>query len=456
MLIKFKGIQTNNFKLENLKISDVKSNYLLWLRNKKVNKFITKSNFKDLEQLKKFIKKNYLKKNSFFLKILNKNKLHIGNVRIYNINLKKSSAYFGILIGDQKSWNKGLTQEVIQHIGKYLYKQFKIVKIYLGIDKKNISALQAYNKSGFVFVNKNKNLMCRNYFLNKLCIGTAQFGSNYGIANKNGIVKISEIKKIKKFALSNGIRTMDTAQAYGEGEKRLSKIGINEFTTLSKLPVTKPGTNRKKWVLDNIKKSLKILNKKFFHAVFVHNTNYLYDKKGREIYKGLVIAQNKGLVKNIGVSTYTIEEIKFIIKNFKKFNIIMLPYNIIDRRPIKSKIFKKLNTLNIEVHTRSVFLQGLLLLNNKKVPKKFHKWSNVFSSIEKVSKKLGLSKYEVCLRYVLSNPLIDKVLIGTDNFSQLKKLVNISKKGNLNIKNKDIYPSYDTNLLNPSKWPGLV
>ena len=66
----------------------------------------------------------------------------------------------------------------------------------------------------------------------------------------------------------------------------------------------------------------------------------------------------------------------------------MLPYNIIDRRPIKSKIFETLHKLNIEIHTRSVFLQGLLLLNNKKMPKKFSKWSKVFNSIDKVSKNL--------------------------------------------------------------------
>ena len=454
--MKFKKIETRTFILENFKISDINLNYLKWLKNENISKFITKSNFDNLVELKKFIKRNYLKKNSFFLRILDKKKSHIGNVRIYNINFKKSSAHFGILIGDKKNWNKGLAQEIVHQIGKYLYKNFGVFKILLGVNKKNIGALNAYKKSGFIFINRKKNLMCRNYFLNKLCIGTAQFGSNYGIANKNGVVKITEIKKIKKHALSNGITTIDTAQAYGEGEKRLNKIGINEFTTLSKLPVTEPNKNRKKWVLNNIKKSLKILNKKFFHAVFVHNTNYLYDKKGSEIYKGLVIAKKNGLVKNIGVSTYTIKEIKFIIKNFKKFNIIMLPYNIIDRRPIKSKIFEKLHKLNIEIHTRSVFLQGLLLLNKKKMPKKFSKWSKVFNSIDKVSKKFGMSRYEICLRYVLSNPFIDKVLIGTDNFSQLKKLVNVSKRGDIKIKNEYIKTTNDINLLNPSKWPALV
>ena len=100
--MKFKNINTNTFSLENFKISDVNLNYLKWLKNKKVNKFITKSNFNNLKDLKKFIKENYLKK-FLFLKILNKQKSHIGNIRIYDINLKNSSVYFGILIGDQKS-----------------------------------------------------------------------------------------------------------------------------------------------------------------------------------------------------------------------------------------------------------------------------------------------------------------------------------------------------------------
>ena len=133
--MKFKKIETNNFILENFKISDVNLKYLKWLKNKNVNKFITNSNFNNLKDLKKFIKANYLKKNYFFLKILNKKKSHIGNIIIYDISLKKSSAYFGILIGDQKSWNKGLTQEIIHHVGKYLYKSFGGLYILLGVDK---------------------------------------------------------------------------------------------------------------------------------------------------------------------------------------------------------------------------------------------------------------------------------------------------------------------------------
>ena len=88
--------------------------------------------------------------------------------------------------------------------------------------------------------------MVRDYFLSKLCIGSAQFGSHYGIANKTGIVKMNDIRKIKRLALSKGVRMIDTAKSYFDGEKRLAKVGIDEFITLSKLPVTKPDKNRDK------------------------------------------------------------------------------------------------------------------------------------------------------------------------------------------------------------------
>ena len=127
-------------------------------------------------------------------------------------------------------------------------------------------------KSGFIFYKNNKNLMIRDYFVSKLCIGTAQFGSHYGIANRTGIVKMNEIRKIKKkFSLAKGIRTIDTARSYGlnaEGEKRLAKIGIDEFITLAKLPVSEPGKNRISWVVESIKSLKNLKLKKKFNTVF--------------------------------------------------------------------------------------------------------------------------------------------------------------------------------------------
>ena len=195
------------------------------------------------------------------------------------------------------------------------------------------------------------------------------------------------------------------------------------------------------------------LKLKSFYAVFVHNTNYLYDKKGHEIYKGLVEAQKKGLVKKIGASTYTIEEIKTIISKYKKMDIIMLPFNVFDQRPIKTKILEKLEKLNIEIYSRSVFLQGLLLMKHNKIPKPFIKWMKKFKNLDLLSRKLNLKKYEICLRYVLSNSYIDKVVVGSDNFNQLKQLANT--KGILKLNVNNLNASTEINLINPSKWQNI-
>ena len=87
------------------------------------------------------------------------------------------------------------------------------------------------------------------------------------------------------------------------------------------------------------------------------------------------------------------------------------------------------------------------------MPKKFNKWSKVFNSLEMVSKKLRLSRYEICLRYVLSNSFIDKVVVGSDNFNQLKQLVNT--KGILKLDVKNLNASKEINLINPSKWQNI-
>ena len=174
-----------------------------------------------------------------------------------------------------------------------------------------------------------------------------------------------------------------------------------------------------------------------------------------KIYEGLIKAKKIGLIKNIGVSTYTIGEIKHIIKKFKEVNVIMLPFNLFDQRPLDTNILKKLTRLKIEIYARSAFLQGLILIDYKKIPKKFNKWQKKFKDLDLLSKKLKMKKYEICLRYALSNTYLDKVVVGLDNHEQLRKLITIANKGYLKLNVKKFKSNNEINLINPSKWPSL-
>ncbi len=289
----------------------------------------------------------------------------------------------------------------------------------------------------------------KNNILSKIGIGTLQMGLNYGIANRRGKVSFSEIKKIKKIAKLNKINLLDTAHVYGDCEERIGKANFNGFDIVTKLPATRPDKNLSKWVEKSIKNAMKKIKTKQFYCLHVHNTKYLLNKNGSKIYKALVSAKNKGLIKKIGVSVYTTEELNRVLKKFK-IDLVQLPFNIFDQRTIKLKTLEKLKSMGIEIHTRSTFLQGLLTMKQKDIPSKFNKYKKYFNNWDKLSKKTKRSKVEICLRYALSNPFIDKVILGIDSSSQFKQL--ISKSGYIKIDASSVDASKEINLINPAKW----
>lgn len=291
-----------------------------------------------------------------------------------------------------------------------------------------------------------------NNLKNKIGIGTLQFGFDYGIANKTGKLKTKEIKEIKKIAKKNHINIIDTAHAYGDCEERLGKINFSKFDIVTKLPATKPDSNLYKWTTTSIQKALKKLKVKKVYGMHVHTTKYLLGKNGKQIYKALVDYKKKGIIQKIGVSIYTIDELNLILKKFK-IDLVLLPFNIFDQRTIHTKTLKKLKKMGIEIHTRSTFLQGLLTLKKNEIPNKFDKWKPLLNRWDTLAKKLKKHKFEICLQYALSNPYIDKVILGIDSSKQFKQI--ISKASFLKLNVKKIDASKEIDLINPSKWSSL-
>ena len=289
---------------------------------------------------------------------------------------------------------------------------------------------------------------------NKIAIGTAQFGLDYGVANKTGKLSISEIKKILKFAKSRGVDTIDTASSYGDCEKRHGKIGVRDFNVITKLPVTQPSKNAKNWVITSFKKSTQNLKLKKVYGLLVHNTKYLLSPKtGPKIYKALLHLKRKGTVQKIGASIYTLNELKNIISKYE-IDIVLAPFNIFDQRIISSKILMQLKKKKIEVYTRSSFLQGLLLMNKKNRPYKFNRWNNKFNLLNKLIIKIKKTALELCLNFVFYHKGIHRVIIGVDSFNHFKGLTEVKEiKMNMNLSYLNC--NKDRMLINPSKWNNL-
>jgi aryl-alcohol dehydrogenase-like predicted oxidoreductase len=286
--------------------------------------------------------------------------------------------------------------------------------------------------------------------LSKLTIGTAQFGLDYGIANRGGQVNFEEIQRILDFAFNLGIDTLDTAIAYGDSETRLGKAGVSNWNIVSKLPsVPKNCRNVTAWVIDSVEGSLDRLKVNSLFGLLLHRPDDLNSEFGEELYEGLETVKRFGMVSQLGVSVYAPGELR-TLNNFKEFTVVQSSLNIIDRRILELDNFVNEGANRFTIQTRSAFLQGLLLMNPQQRPRKFSKWNNLWDVLDKFIEESGLTRLEVCIRYVMAVEAVNKVIVGIDSLIQLKEIC-VSASGELPEIPMELVTG-DSVLINPALW----
>jgi aryl-alcohol dehydrogenase-like predicted oxidoreductase len=285
---------------------------------------------------------------------------------------------------------------------------------------------------------------------NKLVIGTAQFGINYGIANSLGQVKSGEAKKILDYSLSEDINYIDTATSYGESEKVLGGLDVNRFKIITKIPkIPYDQINPYDWLESSVLDSLNRLNVKSIYSLLLHSPEDLLGVHGLTLYKGLRELKSKGIVKKIGVSVYSIDEIEVITDKYD-IDIIQCPLNLVDRSLVESGWHKRLKKMGIEIHVRSIFMQGLLLMKKDLIPNNFSKWKNIWNKWHSWIEEKNINNLDACIAFVSSIDEIDRIIVGVDSLKHLEEIVQSYK-----LKQVSEFPdisSNDIDLINPSLW----
>ncbi len=286
--------------------------------------------------------------------------------------------------------------------------------------------------------------------MSNLALGTVQFGLPYGIANQNGRVSHEEANCIIQFARSNKIDTLDTAIAYGQSESCLGQINVSDFKVITKLPALPEDIlDIDLWVQEQMQASLQRLNLKSIYGLLLHKSQQLIDPKRKGLIFALEQLKKDGLVQKIGVSIYEHSELINII-NYFPIDLVQSPCNLMDQSLQTSGWLKKLVDSNIEVHTRSTFLQGLLLMPVNSIPEKFKRWLPLFNRWHTWLLDNNISAIEACIGFIKSCPGISKIIIGVDNIHQLEQLINADK-----LTETFVWPDikcHDRRLINPSNW----
>lgn len=431
-----------NLSIKKFNLKYINSNYFNWFKDKQVKMFIDFSP-KNIEQLKRDCLEKMGSSNKNFLAIEFQNE-HIGNILIHNINYKKKSCNIGILIGKRSLRNKKIGTKILKYLVKKIFLQKKINKIYLGVKKKNDLALKAYFNVGFKVFKEKKNiyiLVLKDNIFNKLILGTVQFGMPYGISNKvNRKVSVSEQKKIFNLCAKFDVNEIDTAESYNFDLNILPKN--NKWLVNTKIQIGKFSNKQK---ILNYLKSLKRKNV-ILNCLYIHDETNLFTTRGRFVMNILYKLKRKRLFNKIGISIYNFNNLNSIIKNFK-IDSIQVPFNILDRQIKKyTKILKK---NNIDIHARSIFLQGLLLMKPETIPEAFSEIKKFILKIKERKKFFNTNLINYLLNFVDKQHYINKIIFGVHSYNHLKKIIEYKKLQKIRFEKFNIVKK---KIINPSLW----
>jgi aryl-alcohol dehydrogenase-like predicted oxidoreductase len=279
--------------------------------------------------------------------------------------------------------------------------------------------------------------------IEKIAIGTAQFGLNYGISNLVGKTSYEEVEEILSWCLTNRILTIDTAQAYGDSEIVLGGFDLSKFHIVSKYN----STNHELSPNDALNISLHNLRINSIHGYLVHNSMSVISNP--KLIGQLVELRQKGLVKKIGVSFYSPKELEQVLSIGFLPDLIQVPFNIIDTR--FKEYFPELSRNGVEIHVRSAFLQGLLLMNSSQLSVYFDSVKSLLNDLAKEFISIN-TRAAFLVKFCLDEEHIDKVVIGVNNLSQLKNMI-------FSLENSEFSNIYlgeyniQDNILMPNKWP---
>jgi len=252
---------------------------------------------------------------------------------------------------------------------------------------------------------------------NKLALGTVQFGLDYGISNTQGQVPENQVGEILNFCRQHNINMLDTAAAYGQSEAILGNLLPDfNFQVVSKLA---PGSAPAE-VSPQFHHSLEKLKQNQLYGYLVHD--YATYEKQPGIYDEILKLQTAGLIQKVGFSLYYPAHLEKILQDDLPLQLVQIPFNVFDQRFVY--LLPALAARNIEVHARSIFLQGLFFKSATNLPEFFSSLKPALQTIQNISEPSGVPLAALLLSFVHGFPEVSKLVIGVTSMAELEANVN--------------------------------
>ena len=292
--------------------------------------------------------------------------------------------------------------------------------------------------------------------LMRIGLGTVQFGEDYGISNRQRKPDEQEVANILAHAVEAGVKVIDTATVYGDAELLLGKhLPLHHaMRIVTKIPAV-VGDRIEPWhakhLLDSLAASLDRLRVDCVHALLVHQASDLGKTGWPHLINALYEAQSRGWTRRIGASVYGIEQLSLVESRFRP-EIVQLPLNVLDRRLLAAGWLEYLHGRGTEIHARSIFLQGALLMHGAELPPFLMPIADHIDRLSILATCNGISRTAACLAFVLQQPAVNFAIVGVNRRTELKEIEAAVALLDGQFIDFGPAPSVDALCLDPSAW----
>ena len=279
----------------------------------------------------------------------------------------------------------------------------------------------------------------------EIILGSANFAQGYGALKNN--LSISELERVLSLAHHEGITFIDTSPSYGDSEELLGDLADGRFQFITKFS----GLDVENVELEKeIDSSLVRLKTTQLHAMLFHKSSDLLGSSGKKLLQEALELKESGKIVNVGVSIYDPSELDSL-PGIRFFDIVQGPLNVFDQRIITTGWASKMESLGIQFHARSIFLQGMLLLAPRDIPNKMRKFESSWLAYRDWMSSKGLEGAEAPCSFIMDKSQVSAAVVGINSSEQLREIVSAFQNG----KKYDAAELKTDNLdlIDPRNWP---
>lgn len=288
----------------------------------------------------------------------------------------------------------------------------------------------------------------------KIGLGTVQFGLDYGISNQGGQTSTDEVVKILDVAREYHVDVIDTAALYGNCEDVLGRSlphdhGFKLVTKTVRIDsnrITDADADRMESAFIA---SLKKLRRSTVYGLMFHNADDLLAEGGERLMERLITQKQNGVVAKIGASVYTAGQIDALLNRYE-IDLIQLPVNVLDQRLLTGGQLAALKSHGVEIHARSAFLQGLLLMSPERVPDYFAPVRAHLRAYHQFIRDQRISPVRAALGFLAARDEIDVIVCGVNDHRQFIEICQSSAP--LPDIDFSSFALDNDAILNPAKW----